>query len=250
MKPEYEAKISSYLDNKMNDQERQAFEEACQKDTALKEALKLELKARMAIQVYARKERQTFYEKTALFDQVEKKSQSVFLGKPFKMAASVLVICAIGYIVYQYAQPVSPQKTFEKQFRLYVVPTERGQLSDSINPVDSLWYAASLFYQKQEWERSERLLLHLKGQEGFMFNDVSQLMLANIALEQDQPKKALEILLQMERNNLTLGFDISWYLGLTYLKLEDKASAIEVLTPLIKKSKVYGQRAKDIIDQL
>jgi hypothetical protein len=249
MEPENEKMILSYLNNEMDEKERQVFELACKNDAKLQDQLKNELKVRISVKQHATKVRREFYAKAPLFKGVEKTGKQFFFSSYLKIAASVLLLITAGYIIHFYSQTTDTLEIFDNQFQPYIISSERSTSSDMVNVTDSLWRETKVVYQNREWIRSKELLSNLLKREDFLSPDLAKLMLANLALIQSDSELALEILDKIDHKNLALKYDVSWYKALSYLQLENQESALQELEAL-QESKVYRQRAQEIINEL
>ncbi len=250
MKPEYENRISSYLNHEMDDEERRAFEEACRQDDDLRVALKAELKVRMAIHEYAKKKRRSFYDHSGQPDLARARDKpSASWGTYLKMAALFLMILVPGYIVYLNLKSPDMAGIYESHFQPYALTVERDFTGGPENVTDSLWQVAGQAYRSGDWKNSKSALYNLLDSKSFAAADLTRLLLANIALEEDNPGAAIDLLKKVDRDNLTLRYDVSWYLTLAYLKSGSRDSVLMELE-ILKSSKEYGRRAKEIRKRL
>ena len=68
-------------------------------------------------------------------------------------------------------------------------------------------------------------------------------------IKTDQEQKALEGFQKIDETNQSLYFQSRWYALLTYLKLEEKENAMQLLR-LLENSKSYGKKAQKIRSML
>ncbi|MEM9390293.1 MAG: hypothetical protein AAGA02_07465 [Bacteroidota bacterium] len=223
-----------YFRNEMSDSEVQSFEQQITKDADFKKAFEdyallisgIELSAAGDIKSRLR-EQERKYSK-------QKKSYAPYL----KIAASIIFVAAVSFLIYNYRAQPNYQDLFEKHYVPYpnvVDPINRAEQSTEPS-------VFQLYENKQYEEVIERLS---NGSN----SDDEQFYLAQAQLASGNIKKAID---SFKKVNTKSRFyqTAQWYLALCYLSTENTDLLKPSLESIIDAKGDYSKQASSILDKL
>ena len=251
MTPDHNESIYAYLSNNLSDEERLNFEEKCLSDIELAEALKVEIKARYAIQQHALNMRKEHYKKSQLFDQpTDIDNKSFFLTSYFKIAAAISIVALSTIILYNYSRnPIlGPLELYDQYYQPMTFSVPRALSQDTLQDVEKRWQVVTEAYLRQDWIKVQDINL-LLTEKDFEHHDQAHMLLGIAYLELGDTKLAIDNFHKVDTEKLIFKYEVNWYLALAYLKMEDESSASKELQAL-KSSKTYHSRAQEILKHI
>lgn len=228
--------IDRYLRGEMSSDEEQAFLDQANHDEALAEELELCRDIQRGAEIHAARDL-----KSALQRHEQKTYKKRSPGSGWKVAASVVLLAAVGYIIFQmtgrdkngiydqyytpYPNIVNPLDRSENTgtddgFRLY----EKGQYQDAIAQLS----------QKLESD-ADHAAVHF--------------YLAQSYLALEGTPEAITHLQQVPKGS-DFYEPASWYLALAWLKAGEQEKAREQLEKIAASGSSYASRASDILQEL
>ena len=234
--PNLHQQVQQYLSGELNDQERLAFEEACRTQPELKEALTTELHIRFAVQQHARE---------GLNKVGEEKVSSPSWLYPYRWAAVFIGLICLSIALYVFWP--SPEASTDLFAEYYELPTLSQARAGEVS--DSLWQGSLTAYQNRDWDEAESRLEVYLAQDSIESDSQGFLLLGICQLEQEKFTQAQESFSQIEESLHPYYYDARWYSALSYLRSGEDELARKQLA-LVSPSKVYGERAKEILNRL
>jgi len=237
--------IVKYLDQSLDDQEKQAFDKTWtdsvefRQEVEQMEALTAGLKA-----VEKQEEITEIKEAFREFEQEELQTSQVMISKlpiVFSIAASISILVLFTYLFFPGNKPVNSQSIFNDYYE--VLPTnELMRNGDEANNGLSL-------YSSEKYEEAIPVLLEFSDSSE---NVMIPLYLANAYLQTDRINLAIEVLKEYHstgKNNFSYRL-YRWYLGLALIKAKKLPEAQSVFNELADSKGIYKKRAIEIIKLL
>jgi len=236
--------LERYAQGELTEAEAEALENRIASDPAFAREAALTIEALAGIKTHAQQKEKEKVK--AIWDEVKKEQNgNAFAkqgGKRMAMAASVLLICAIGtFFLFQNFQS-SNQKAFNQYFSpLAPLPKTRQDPPELITGMQ--------LYQQGDYPAAEKEFqtqLPLFSNKALVYT-----YLGNTALGQENGQKAIEYLKKAGKGP-TEGMEshIDWYLALAHLLVEEEDKALALLTQIATNSGPYSQKAQDLLKSL
>ena len=239
-----------YLQMEMGEEERLQFELELEKDPLLKEELALDQDIRKVIDLFFSRELKAKLQKAE--EEIRNKkvagnshSRRIFLWTS-AMVASFLIILLAGY--YFPSRKPGLEELYLSYYQPYpniVAPIERSEEREKETD------RAFRLYEKGHYMEAvaafEKALLAKGEKESAALNFYYALSL----LKNGEEEKAISLLNELKTEGGGRFAEPSfWYLGLAYLKKEDKKSARQVFEQIANSSSAYRNKARKIMDEL
>lgn len=230
--------IDRYVNGEMTTSEVNVFEQRMRENGALAEEVLLHRDVLVGMNQYFNLDlKKKLQEEEA---RLKKKPVNVF--KWVGIAASIVLIIA-AYFVFFTGQ-TDPQQLYAQYYQPYpniVAPAQRSD-DNTANQGLSLYEAGNYtealkFFNQQISEGKD---------------DAYLLFYAGIAsLNTNAEASAIEYFEKVvNRQDATFASPAQWYLGLTYLKLEQKRDAVQIFEEIKASENDYSQRASDVLENL
>ncbi len=174
------------------------------------------------------------------------KVHQLFPYRRIAIAASVILFLSVGcYVLFTKMQSTST-KLYAKHFEYANYPDmiTRGS-GEELSTSEKLAISA---YNAENYEISIEHFEALKDK--YPDNIKYGLFLGISYLGSNQPELAIKTFNNMNYKGTEFCNDINWYLGLSYLRIRDKAAAREIFTKLAEKNCYYHEAASDILAKL
>lgn len=240
MSEEQDYRIQKYLEQTMDIQERQAFEEELRKDQDL--AIEVEELKKLEDGLLAAG-METFMEDMR---QWEHAGSSMPNWKPYLMAAAVLTVVLVPAIYFLNLQKPSSEELFMANYQPYEeMITQRASPGDSVNTLLTNGLHA---YNSGAYKKSAELLgAYLK--QNPKDHKVS-LYLAIAQLEINQKELAAANFVRAQQDP-AVKEQAQWYQALTYLKFQETDSAVVILKTIANSDSHYRkQQASRLLKDL
>lgn len=209
--------IDRYLRNDLSEKEQIDFEDRVANDPAFAEEVEKYKDSNFAVGLLARIQKK---------EQVKRLHQQFRLdrhrSRVYPVAALILVLVAVGLTYWYAITNYTDHQLATHYYTPYVVdPTTQGQREEQILDM------ALAAYNNQDYSRALDLLTSLPENINEYWQ--VQLLIGNVWLMLDQPKKAIPIFDNISKESELYKESAKWYLALAYLKNEDPANAQLVL---------------------
>jgi tetratricopeptide (TPR) repeat protein len=174
------------------------------------------------------------------------KVTNFFSYRKMAIAASIILFLSVGsYVLFTEMQSTSTKLyTAHFEYAEYPDMITRGS-GEELSTVEKLAISA---YNAENYEISIEHFEALKSK--YPDNVKYGLFLGISYLGSNQPELAIATFKNLNYQGTVFCNDINWYLGLSYLRIRDKAAAREVFTKLAEQGCYYQAAAKDILAKL
>lgn len=245
--------IEKYLDGEMEDQEKKAFEKKLGEDAELRKELLLHADINESISD-DKKELLRQKLRNIIDGRIHDKPNSrhnqslttrIFLSRSVLIAASVLFIFSIGSILFILnTKKYTPNEVFDYYYQPYNpdVVTRSSKDINAINPALNAYLNGE--YDKAADQFKDILVANP--------DDSMALFYAGIAFMEtgEYPKAINHFRYILYNEYYPYYYHAQWYLGMTYLKLEETDKAIDVFHQVTEQNKYYAEQAKNILTKL
>lgn len=173
----------------------------------------------------------------------KKISMATFSWQRYAVAASILLLIGIGWLIKSQFAPSSLQ-LFEEYHQVYRAPiVVRG--SDQ----HEQWPQIREAYVNQEYQEVSQLLL---ARPDSLSTYVHQFYLgqAMLAQQDEDPQLAIQAFERVLASDNDYRVQSLWYLALTHLKQGDTERAKQKLQELLEESGYQSENARDLLDRL
>jgi tetratricopeptide (TPR) repeat protein len=234
--------VDRYLEGSLSEQERTAFEERLLQDEVLRQQVDDMKLMRASIM---RASRKAALENLKALENalplVEKKGLTLWTNI-WLQAAAVLLIGLITYALWPAS--VDEQELLATHFEVYpnvIMPTVRGEI-----PNDSTLKALAFrAYDQKQFDEAGQLFNRIDSK------DVNILFyLGNCYIATNQPDKALPLFESVLNDYNVFDEQAEWYIVISYLKLENRQKAKEVLKKIVASESSYKAKALLILEKL
>ncbi|MGB3180955.1 MAG: tetratricopeptide repeat protein [Cyclobacteriaceae bacterium] len=250
-------RIESYLENTMEEKDRQKFEKDLLEDTELRKAHDQFLTLVSGIQYASRNEMHRKLRK------IEKELDDPEFGseapdsedakvvrlwrKPWvtSVAAAVILLLIATVVLLTGQRNVPSEELFAQSFAPYpniVMATQRGG-TDERNTLQKAFYA----YDRENYEEAITFFRRVPETE---YNASVLLYMGNAYLATGKAGDAEDIFKNVIKNYEQFSVQAEWYLALSYLKQGKKAEAGKMLQKLTKGENSYQEDAQLILRKL
>jgi len=237
MQTDQHKQILAYLRGELNEDARQAFEEACRQDAELRQLLQEELQLRYLLQQTAK---QSY---TQAQKPITSPTQFSRLSR-FAVAASVILLASIAIYIW-YPSTASNDELYTEYFSTPQIV----QLREGSGAPDTLLTAAKTAYINERWLETVDLLVQYTEDKRSSQDPQALLLLGVACMKMQQYKEAIVAFDRISAPLHPHFFDARWYTALAYLQMGDQANTLAQLRQL-EASKVYQKRAKDLTQTL
>lgn len=239
---EYIEIADRYLEGNLSEEERVAFEERLLHDEDLREHLEEMKLLKVGIIHASRKVAlQNLKALESTLPPIERNRFTLWTNH-WLQAAAVLLIGLVTYALWP--ESVDHDEIFISHFEAYpniIMPTVRGEVSSD----STLMAMAFRAYDQKQFEEAAILFNRIVDK------DVNILFyLGNCYLATSHPEKALPLFEQVYNNYDKFDEQAEWYMAVSYLKLEDREKAKQVLQSIIDRKNSYLEKAQTIVTQL
>lgn len=232
---ENEALIRKYFEYQLSEEEKMLFASLLQNDAAFAKEVEYQKNVKKAI---------TLNEREALKQKLKSYEAKPKLSTAYWLSAAVVILFFGGLTWFQ-LKPFSPEELYQEYYQSYpnvVAPTVRGDNEGNIK--SDAFYE----YDSGNYEKSLTLFSKIYADEGV---DYALFYKAMSLLELNRYKEAIASfdLIETTDNNAFTPF-VKWYKALSYLKLNEKGKAIELLRELAEKENPQQQMARKLLTEL
>jgi tetratricopeptide (TPR) repeat protein len=240
--------IDRYIKGEMSQQEQQAFLSACEADPELKRQLHLELKAKASIHLHGRQAHKN--ELKAWYQAENPQQGKVRSISPtswaMAIAAGLLLLLAVGWLLQRPAAPVEAQSLFASVYERPRVP-EKLNPADTLDQIQRLRAEARNQYFEGAHSAAADAFEQLSREEEGLARSQAFLYLGICRLELEQYEQARQALQQAEE----LQEQAEWYTALSYLKEGKLRESREALQTIVAYDQhFYKTQAKDLLEKI
>ncbi|MEL7531554.1 MAG: hypothetical protein AAFN10_09615 [Bacteroidota bacterium] len=246
-----EEQIDAYLNGRLSEADRSAFETQIAQDPQLAEEVALQQEATQLLladrQSAFKAQLKEFAAKSKTAPVIELKDAPVvalWQRNWVRIAAAVALLIGLGFILWPKPTVLSYPQMAEVYFEPY---PDRLQIRSGDDDSMTLVQQALLAYNQEDYQTVVNTLAELKADDPQYL--LGQLYRANAYLSLKQPAPAIEILEDIYALEQSAISEITaWYLALAYLQADDASNAKAVLQGIAKdEASVYRERAQEIL---
>lgn len=235
--------IEHYLDGKLSDTERLAFEERVRSEAELRAQVEEMKLIREGIVWASRKEvLKSLKELEATLPEVEAPVIPLWRNTWLQVAAGISLLAVCAYLLWPRTQ--EPAQLFAEYFEPYpniIMPTVRGVVEND-STVKAQAFRA---YDQQDYAQAIQLFEKLSTQD-----EAVLLYLGNSYLASGQPEKALVLFEKVLNDYDVFDEQAEWYVAVSYLKLEEREKAKVALQKVVARESSYKSKAQLILEKL
>ncbi|MTI22669.1 hypothetical protein E1176_16675 [Fulvivirga sp. RKSG066] len=229
----YIEEVDRYLRGDMSREERAEFEAQIEKNPELKELHEFTRDTQAALEINELGALKQQLQQTE--DRLRKKNNRY----PWvKIAASLLIVITLGFVIYQFSKPNYDQ-LYDEYYRPYpniVSPTNRSSEQNSLDA-----------YQLLERGETDKALTKLYATS--VANDTVTFYLGQALLAKGKYEEAIAKFKSIAPQS-TFFEPAQWYESLAYLQTDDQEKLLLKLDQIINSQSSYAQRAKKIKEGL
>ncbi|KGK28721.1 MULTISPECIES: tetratricopeptide repeat protein [Cellulophaga] len=236
--------LHSYFQEELSAEDLEVFTTLLAEDAEFKEQFRFEKNLQMAIK---NKERNHLKKKLQHFEEQHATDslKNTRFFSPTKIAAAIIVLLAIGGIIFTIIDQPNTDKLYTINYEKYpntVYAITRG--SDSEN---TLVRKAFIAYEANDIDTAIAYFEKLKQNTDLSYVDfyLAQCYLANGAIE-----KAVSLFEQVANKNTDFKMEALWYAALGNIKNEEKVKAKQQLEALVLAGTYKKQLAIELLEDL
>lgn len=229
--------LERYFENQLSEEEQRIFKNYLDTDASFAAEFTFQKKVQQAI---ALNEREALKKKLQSFETA--KSNTNWISK-WSVAASITLALVAGYwFMNQSPDNIELYNQYYQTYPNVIAPTVRGESKTDLKS------KAFFAYDTRNYQKAYVLFSQLyatdKEDYALFYSSVS-------LIELDKHSEALLLLEKFNTatNNPFSPF-VAWYKALTYLKLDDKEKAIELLQPLSEIQNPQQEQAQKLLEEL
>lgn len=234
-----------YIKGDLNESEKERFEQRLKEEQELREILEdIKFFQNGISRAFKKDIRESLAAKERMMPvfKAEKKT-STFAVWGYVTAAAVIAAIAVVYALF-FTGPQASELylAYYESYPNLIEPNVRGETY----PENSTG-AAMDFYDRSDFEKALNIIGQIPENEktGFLY-----LYEGICYLETGKPEKALLSFKDAQQKTSSLNWQVLWYSGLTYLKMDDIPNAQEVFETLSESDNPYQSNANEILNQL
>lgn len=234
--------IEKYFEDTLSPKEREEFDSLINTDSEFKKDFEFQTNLQQAIQQNKREELKKELQdlEFSITNKVKKKSAFPLL----KVAASIVLIFSLGAYFLLNNNPTSSEDLFQEYYSPYenvVQPIVRGESSETIE------FKAFISYEKQEYKGALTLF-----EAAYNNTQKPHLLLykANCLLSLQQPEQAISALNEYLTKEEIFKDKANWYLGLSYLQLNNKEQAKKYFKNVREFSEYKNKEIEELLNKL
>lgn len=235
--------LYQYFSNQLTPEQQKVFDNLLETDTDFKSQFLFEKDLQRAIRAQEKEELKSKlqdFEQEISSKSAASSTKSNF--RPWSVAASIALLCALGWFTYSSLLGSSNQELYNDYFEPYpntVYAITRGEGNQDVSR------AAFVAYESQDYERAAELF----GSAGDTIAH-GNFYLAQVLLKLDRDDEAIELLAQSILEDVSFEGEANWYLALAYLKSNNTESAIEVLERQVAHYDFKKAKAQELLESL
>lgn len=251
--------VENYLTNKMSGEERKRFEQRCEEEPDLSaevdetqiliDGIRFAAAERSREDVLDQLQRYTGREEereAARFEIGRFTRSKQMNWSMMAVAASALLLIGLGLFIFSKAKQVTPDQIFAEYYETFPnleVRNVRGMQGELDLRRQAYWA-----YDQQDYEEAEELLTDwLSADAG---TDADLFYLALTQMELKKWESALQALQKVDEAGGKYSMDAKWYMGLTYLKLDQKEKAKAALKEVLHTAQDQSTKAARALEKL
>ena len=231
--------IDRYVNGEMNTEEITVFEQRMRENGALAEEVHLHRDVLTGMNQYFNLDLKRILQE----EEAKLKKKPVNFYKWAGIAASIVLVIAISYLVFFTGQTDS-QQLYAQYYQPYpnvVTPAQRSE-SSTINPALSQYEAGN--YSEALTTIEEQISRGDQAPYLAFYGGIA-------ALNTNEETKAIAFFEKViDRKDKTFAGPAKWYLGLAYLKAGQTKKAIQIFEEIKTSGNDYSQRATEILEDL
>lgn len=232
---ENEDLVNKYFEHQLSEEEKVLFASLLQNNAEFAKEVEYQKKVKKAI---------TLNEREALKQKL-KSYETKTKFRPVYWFSAAVIILFLGGLAWFQLQSSTPEKLYQEYYQSYpnvVAPTVRGDSEDNLQ--SDAFYE----YDSGNYEKSLVLFSKIYADEGV---DYALFYKAMSLMELKRYKDAISSFDQFKTadNNAFTPF-VKWYKALSYLKLNEKKKAVQLLKELAEKENPQQQMAKKLLTEL
>ncbi len=259
MKADRFREVEAYLTNRMSAEERLRFEQRCEEEPdlgasvdetqILLDGIRYAASARSKEEVLAQLQRYTGgeEEREATRFEIGRFTRSKQMNwSMVAIAASALLLIGLGLFLFNNVRPASPDQIFAEYYETFP-NLEVRNVRGSQSQLDQRWQAYRA-YDQEDFEEAERLLGDWTSSEAG--TDADLFYLALTQMELNKWESALQGLQKVDEAGGKYAMEAKWYMGLTYLKLDQKEKAKAALQEVLHTAQDQSVKAANALEKL
>lgn len=234
--------IQRYFLNELSNQEEREFQALLKKDENFKQEFTFQKNLKKVIKA---EERLKLKAKLNKFEQdIEKNSRTNTNWNNWLVAASVLLLIAVGWFSYNTLFNTNYNNLYATNYRTYPNTVYTITRGDSIETLERKAFAA---YDSGDYVYAINYFKELQKDDNLDYVDF---YLAQAYLKSDSVQKSIALFKNIiESNKLFVG-ESNWYQALAYLKLGDKINATKYLKKCVADHDYMKEEARKLLDDL
>jgi len=235
---ENEELVNKYFEQRLSDEEKAVFESLLQNDSEFAKEVAYQKNVKKAITL---NERETLKQALQSFENNKKENKN---NPKFWYIAAVFLLFFGGLAWFQFMQD-SPEQLYQEYYQSYpnvVAPTVRGDNDRNIK--SDAFYE----YDSGNYQKALELFSKIYTDETLDYALFYQAMTLMELKRYDEAIAAFDQFKTSDDNAFSPF--VNWYKALSYLKLNEKEKAIQLLKELSEKENPQQQMAKKLLAEL
>ncbi|MBN1597937.1 MAG: hypothetical protein JW894_06555 [Bacteroidales bacterium] len=237
--------IEEYLDGSLNSKKSNAFREKMSANKQLKDEVELHRSVNEAIKDDALYEFRQNVKKVITKNSKRANKQILFIKTYIKYPVAAGIVVILGLSIWKLTTRITPSEVFNEFYKPYQTDISTRSVNQSANSVQLSY----ILYQEKDYEASSEILKNYLSQN---YNDITAHFYYGMnALELKNYKLATtELLLVANDRSTPFKIHAQWYLAMTYLKMNKRNDAENILEKLTESDNIYTNAAKKVIRKL
>ena len=244
--------IEKYLDGELISEEKNSFENSMKNDDELRDLVNLHSEVNKSIlesdihnfrnllhDIYAK------FSETRKFTSKEKDSGKNFIWHKISIAAALILIIGLGSTYFFKHRLTTPYELYSRFYSPYQADVSIRSAGQTQNGL----ILAIQLYQKKDYNTAFEILGNLLSNN--KNNPAIRFYYGITAMELNRYETAIYQMNELINNNgQPYSIHAEWYLGLCYLKLNDKNKARHYFKKIVEDNSYYSSRAREILKKL
>ncbi len=215
--------IDAYFNNSLTPEEQLLFNELLQNDEEFKREYIFQNDLKKVIAINQKENLKSTLQ--SFEDDIQKNKTFLISSKKWIIAASITLLVALGFWSFKNIYYPSTEKLYSQNFEPYrniIQPIVRGE---NLNTIE---YRAFVAYENKDYHKAINLFNSVKNpnETYILFYKAMCYLSINKASKAINLLETLSLLSNQDEDNQKLSNKAYWYLGLAYLKTDDKKGAI------------------------
>ena len=239
-------KIEHYLKNRLSPREREDFEKQCRENPDIANALNAYAEKMSVVKAYGQSQIRASFKERQRKKEEQKRSRIIALRR-YSLAAAIVLVLALLPLRYFYSSSsMHMQALYEDYFQIPAASPGRNGAYDSSHP----YRQALEQYNKKQFQQVVVLLEPLLQDSSFTKRSEASFYLGLTYMALEQFEEAIKSFDRLGAESSFLQA-AQWYKGLSYLGLKKKKKAIENFKNIAAtKTHFQKEKAEELLDAL